>query len=134
MKTQGIDIDTTDAQQKVQQLAGQLQNLDADTTAKLGLDDTDFQSKLSILLLIRFGCRNRGKSDPNVLPTFLQRFLELRQNYFVKAGVNEEVTVNYTSKDKDATVKYKVDHIVRLTVMIRKTKMLRYLQCACFRT
>lgn len=110
MKTQGIDIDTTDAQQKVQQLAGQLQNLDADTTAKLGLDDTDFQSKLSNIATHPIDVGIGVNLDPNTLADVSAKISGITPELLVKAGVNEEAIVNYTPKDKDATVKYKVDH------------------------
>ena len=110
MKTQGIDIDTTDAQQKVQQLAGQLQNLDADTTAKLGLDDTDFQSKLSNIATHPIDVEAGVNLDPNALADVSAKISGITPELLVKAGVNEEAIVNYTPKDKDATVKYKVDH------------------------
>ncbi|RHR47411.1 hypothetical protein DWX00_15765 [Blautia sp. AF17-9LB] len=110
MKTQGIDIDTTDAQQKVQQLAGQLQNLDADTTAKLGLDDTDFQSKLSNIATHPIDVGIGVNLDPNALANVSAKISGITPELLVKAGVNEEAIVNYTPKDKDATVKYKVDH------------------------
>ncbi|MEQ3232203.1 phage tail tape measure protein [Fusicatenibacter saccharivorans] len=110
MKTQGIDIDTTDAQQKVQQLAGQLQNLDADTTAKLGLDDTDFQSKLSNIATHPIDVGIGVNLDPNALADVSTKISGITPELLVKAGVNEEAIVNYTPKDKDATVKYKVNH------------------------
>ena len=110
MKTQGIDIDTTDAQQKVQQLAGQLQNLDADTTAKLGLDDTDFQSKLSNIATHPIDVGIGVNLDPNALSYVSAKISGITPELLVKAGVNEEAIVNYTPKDKDATVKYKVNH------------------------
>lgn len=110
MKTQGIDIDTTDAQQKVQQLAGQLQNLDADTTAKLGLDDTDFQSKLSNIATHPIDVGIGVNLEPNALADVSAKISGITPKLLVKAGVNEEAIVNYTPKDKDATVKYKVDH------------------------
>lgn len=110
MKTQGIDIDTTDAQQKVQQLAGQLQNLDADTTAKLGLDDTDFQSKLSNIATHPIDVGIGVNLDPNALSDVSAKISGITPELLVKAGVNEEAIVNYTPKYKDATVKYKVDH------------------------
>lgn len=110
MKTQGIDIDTTDAQQKVQQLAGQLQNLDADTTAKLGLDDIDFQSKLSNIITHPINVEAGVNLDPNALADVSAKISGITPELLVKAGVNEEAIVNYTPKDKDATVKYKVDH------------------------
>lgn len=110
MKTQGIDIDTTDAQQKVQQLAGQLQNLDADTTAKLGLDDTDFQSKLSNIATHPIDVGIGVNLDPNALSDVSAKISGITPELLVKAGVNEEAIVNYTPEDKDATVKYKVDH------------------------
>ena len=110
MKAQGINIDTTDAQQKVQQLAGQLQNLDADTTAKLGLDDSDFQSKLSNIATHPIDVAIGVNLDPNALSDVSAKISGITPELLVKAGVNEEAIVNYTPKDKDATVKYKVDH------------------------
>lgn len=110
MKAQGINIDTTDAQQKVQQLAGELQNLDADTQAKLGLDDTDFQSKLSNIITHPIDVEAGVNLDPNALSDVSAKISGITPELLVKAGVNEEAITNYTPEDKDATVKYKVDH------------------------
>lgn len=49
MQAHGIDVDTTAAESKIQELAGQLKGLDEETTAKLGLDTQEVQSALDEL-------------------------------------------------------------------------------------
>ena len=110
LKNQGVQIDTTDAQMKVQQLAGQLQNLDADTQAKLGLDDSDFQSKLSNIKEHPIDVEAGVNLDPNAVADISAKISSLTPELLVKAGVNEDAVVGYTPSDKDAEVKYKVDH------------------------
>lgn len=110
MSKQGIDIDTTDAQLKVQQLAGDLQNLDADTQAKLGLDDSDFQSKLSNIKSHPLDVEAGVNLDPNALADVSKKIEGITAKVWVDAGVKEDAIKNYTPEDKPATVKYKVDH------------------------
>lgn len=110
MSKQGIDIDTTDAQLKVQQLAGDLQNLDADTQAKLGLDDSDFQSKLSNIKSHPLDVEAGVNLDPNAVADVSKKIEGITAKVWVDAGVKEDAIKNYTPEDKPATVKYKVDH------------------------
>ena len=84
LKAQGVDIDTSAAQEKVNSLAAEIQGLNPDITAKLNIDTSSTASLQSSIQAI----------TPEIL---------------VKAGVDETAIVNYTPSDKDASVKYKVD-------------------------
>ena len=84
LKAQGVDIDTSAAQEKVNSLAAEIQGLNPDITAKLHIDTSSTASLQSSIQAI----------TPEIL---------------VKAGVDETAIVNYTPSDKDASVKYKVD-------------------------
>ena len=84
LKAQGVDIDTSAAQEKVNNLAAEIQGLNPDITAKLNIDTSSTASLQSSIQAI----------TPEIL---------------VKAGVDETAIVNYTPGDKNASVKYKVD-------------------------
>lgn len=84
LKAQGVDIDTSAAQEKVNNLAAEIQGLNPDITAKLNIDTSSTASLQSSIQAI----------TPEIL---------------VKAGVDETAIINYTPSDKDASVKYKVD-------------------------
>lgn len=84
LKAQGVDIDTSAAQEKVNSLAAEIQSINPDITAKLNIDTSSTASLQSSIQAI----------TPEIL---------------VKAGVDETAIVNYTPGDKDASVKYKVD-------------------------
>ena len=84
LKAQGVDIDTSAAQEKVNNLAAEIQGLNPDITAKLNIDTSSTASLQSSIQAI----------TPEIL---------------VKAGVDETAIVNYTPSDKNASVKYKVD-------------------------
>ena len=84
LKAQGVDIDTSAAQEKVNNLAAEIQGLNPDITAKLNIDTSSTASLQSSIQAI----------TPEIL---------------IKAGVDETAIVNYTPSDKNASVKYKVD-------------------------
>lgn len=82
LKAQGVDIDTSAAQEKVDSLVSELQGMNIDT--KLNIDTSSAATIQSSIQAI----------TPEIL---------------VKAGVDETAIVNYTPGDKNASVKYKVD-------------------------
>lgn len=84
LKTQGVDIDTSAAQEKVNNLAAEIQGINPDITAKLNIDTSSASTIQSSIQAI----------TPEIL---------------VKAGVDSSAIANYTPGDKDASVKYKVD-------------------------
>lgn len=84
LKAQGVDIDTTAAQEKVNNLAAEIQGINPDITAKLNIDTSSTASLQSSIQAV----------TPEIL---------------VKAGVDESAIVAYNPSDKDASVKYKVD-------------------------
>lgn len=49
LKAAGVQVDTTEAQQKVQELAGKISGLGETTKAKLGIDDTEIQTAIDNL-------------------------------------------------------------------------------------
>ena len=84
LKAQGVDIDTSSAQEKVNNLAAEIQGINPDITAKLNIDTSSASTIQSSIQAI----------TPEIL---------------VKAGVDSSAIANYTPGDKDASVKYKVD-------------------------
>lgn len=77
LKAQGVDIDTSAAQEKVNNLASEIQNINPDITAKLNIDTSStatIQSSIQAL-------------TPEIL---------------VKAGVDESAIVAFTSEEKQA--------------------------------
>lgn len=84
LKAQGVDIDTSAAQEKVNNLAAEIQGINPDITAKLNVDTSSVTTIQSSIQAI----------TPEIL---------------VKAGVDSSAIANYTPGDKNASVKYKVD-------------------------
>lgn len=84
LKAQGVDIDTSDAQSKVDSLAAEIQGINPDITAKLNIDTSSASTIQS--------------SIQGVTPEIM-----------VKAGVDASLVSNYTPGDKDAKVKFSVD-------------------------
>ena len=84
LKAQGVDIDTSAAQEKVNNLAAEIQGINPDITAKLNVDTSSAATIQSSIQAI----------TPEIL---------------VKAGVDSSAIANYTPGDKNASVKYKVD-------------------------
>lgn len=77
LKAQGVDIDTSAAQEKVNNLAAEIQGLDPDITAKLNIDTTSASTIQSSIQAI----------TPEIL---------------VKAGVDESAVLAYSAEEKQA--------------------------------
>ena len=84
LKLQGVSIDTSAAQEKVNTLAKEIQGINPDITAKLNIDTTSVQTI--------------NASLQGVTPEIL-----------VKAGVDSSAIANYTPAEKESKVKFKVD-------------------------
>ena len=84
LKLQGVSIDTSAAQEKVNTLAEEIRGINPDITAKLNIDTTSVQTINASL---------QGMT-PEIL---------------VKAGVDSSAIANYTPAEKESKVKFKVD-------------------------
>lgn len=105
----GVQIDTSDAQAKVQQLAGEIQGLDGETKASLGLDTSAFDSALSSITSTKIDVDAGVNLDTSSLGTIQSTISAISPEILVKAGVDSSQVDGYDPGDKDATVKYKVD-------------------------
>lgn len=105
----GVQIDTSDAQAKVQQLAGEIQGLDGETKASLGLDTSAFDSALSTITSTKIDVDAGVNLDTSSLGTIQSTISAITPEILVKAGVDSSQVDGYDPGDKDATVKYKVD-------------------------
>ena len=84
LKAQGVDIDTSAAQEKVMSLVGELQELNPDIQAKLNINTDNLRSIETSIDAI----------TPEIL---------------VKAGVDSTAITGYKPPEKESKVKYKVD-------------------------
>ena len=84
LKLQGVSIDTSAAQEKVNTLAEEIRGINPDITAKLNIDTTSVQTI--------------NASLQGVTPEIL-----------VKAGVDSTAIANYTPAEKESKVRFKVD-------------------------
>ena len=105
----GVQIDTSDAQAKVQQLAGEIQGLDGETKASLGLDTSAFDSALNTITSTKIDVNAGVNLDTSSLGTIQSTISAISPEVLVKAGVDSSQVDGYDPGDKDATVKYKVD-------------------------
>lgn len=105
----GVDIDTSAAQQKVQDLAGQIQNLDGNTKASLGLDTSEFDTALSTIQNQKVDVQAGVNLDQASLSTISSSISAISPEILVKAGVDPAAVDAYDPADKDAEVKYTVN-------------------------
>ena len=105
----GVDIDTSAAQQKVQDLAGQIQNLDGNTKASLGLDTSEFDTALSTIQNQKVDVQAGVNLDQASLSTISSSISAISPEVLVKAGVDPAAVDAYDPADKDAEVKYTVN-------------------------
>lgn len=105
----GVDIDTTAAQQKVQDLAGQIQSLDTNTKASLGLDTSQFDTALSTIKNQQVDVKAGVSLDTSALSTITSTISGISADILVKAGVDSSAVDAYDPADKDAEVKYSVN-------------------------
>ena len=105
----GVDIDTSAAQQKVQDLAGQIQSLDTDTKASLGLDTSEFDTALSTIQNQKVDVQAGVNLDQASLSTISSSISAISPEVLVKAGVDPAAVDAYDPADKDAEVKYTVN-------------------------
>lgn len=85
LKSQGVDIDTSAAQEKVNSLASEIQCINPDIMAKLEIDTSSVN-------------------------TIQSSIAGLTPEIMVKAGVDASLVTGYQPTDKESTVKFKADH------------------------
>ena len=110
LQKSGVQIDTTEAQQKVQALAGEIQSIDKDTKASLGLDTSEFESALSTLTANPVDVKAGVNLDTASLGTIQSTISAISPEILVKAGVDKSLVDGYDPEDKDAEVKFKAEH------------------------
>lgn len=85
LKSQGVDIDTSAAQEKVNSLASEIQGINPDIMTKLEIDTSSVN-------------------------TIQSSIAGLTPEIMVKAGVDASLVTGYQPTDKESTVKFKADH------------------------
>lgn len=106
----GVDIDTTEAQQKVQDLASKIQGLDGNTKASLSLDTSEVQSALTTLTETKVNVKAGVNLDTAALGTIQSSISAITPQMLVNAKVDKTLVDGYDPEDKDAKVKFTAEH------------------------
>lgn len=106
----GVDIDTTEAQQKVQDLASKIQGLDGNTKASLSLDTSEVQSALTTLTETKVNVNAGVNLDTSALGTIQSSISAIIPQMLVNAKVDKTLVDGYDPEDKDAKVKFTAEH------------------------
>lgn len=106
----GVDIDTTEAQQKVQNLASKIQGLDGNTKASLSLDTSEVQSALTTLTETKVNVNAGVNLDTAALGTIQSSISAITPQMLVNAKVDKTLVDGYDPEDKDAKVKFTAEH------------------------
>lgn len=106
----GADIDTTEAQQKVQDLASKIQGLDGNTKASLSLDTSEVQSALTTLTETKVNVNAGVNLDTAALGTIQSSISAITPQMLVNAKVDKTLVDGYDPEDKDAKVKFTAEH------------------------
>lgn len=106
----GVDIDTTEAQQKVQDLASKIQGLDGNTKASLSLDTSEVQSALTTLTETKVNVNAGVNLDTAALGTIQSSISAITPQMLVNAKVDKTLVDRYDPEDKDAKVKFTAEH------------------------
>lgn len=106
----GVDIDTTEAQQKVQDLASKIQGLDGNTKASLSLDTSEVQSALTTLTETKVNVNAGVNLDTAALGTIQSSISAITPQMLVNAKVDKTLVDGYDPKDKDAKVKFTAEY------------------------
>lgn len=106
----GVDIDTTEAQQKVQDLASKIQGLDGNTKASLSLDTSEVQSALTTLTETKVNVKAGVNLDTATLGTIQSSISAITPQMLVNAKVDKTLVDGYDPEDKDAKVKFTAEH------------------------
>lgn len=106
----GVDIDTTEAQQKVQDLASKIQGLDGNTKASLSLDTSEVQSALTTLTETKVNVNAGVNLDTAALGTIQSSISAITPQMLVNAKVDKTLVDGYDPEDKDVKVKFTAEH------------------------
>lgn len=106
----GVDIDTTEAQQKVQDLASKIQGLDGNTKASLSLDTSEVQSALTSLTETKVDVKAGINLDTSALGTIQSSISAITPQMLVNAKVDKTLVEGYNPENKDAKVKFTAEH------------------------
>lgn len=106
----GVDIDTTEAQQKVQDLASKIQGLDGNTKASLSLDTSEVQSALTTLTETKVNVKAGVNLDTAALGTIQSSISAITPQMLVNAKVDKTLVDGYDPEDRDAEVKFTAEH------------------------
>ena len=106
----GVDIDTTETQQKVQDLASKIQGLDGNTKASLSLDTSEVQSALTTLTETKVNVNAGVNLDTAALGTIQSSISAITPQMLVNAKVDKTLVDGYDPEDKDAKVKFTAEH------------------------
>lgn len=106
----GVDIDTTEAQQKVQDLASKIQGLDGNTKASLSLDTSEVQSALTTLTETKVNVKAGVNLDTAALGTIQSSISAITPQMLVNTKVDKTLVDGYDPEDKDAKVKFTAEH------------------------
>lgn len=105
----GVNIDTSEAQQKVQDLASKIQGLDGSTKASLSLDTSEVQSALTSLTETKVDVKAGINLDTSALGTIQSSISAITPQMLVSAKVDKTLVDGY-DPDKDAKVKFTAEH------------------------
>lgn len=103
LQAAGIDVDTSEAETKIQTLASQIQGLDTDTKASLGINTEEFDAAIAKLSQPIEG---NVSIDTSALDTASSKISEITNQDLNKAGV-VSVTVNGKGKVDDLSTSIK---------------------------
>lgn len=103
-----IGADTTEAQTNIQNTLRELNSLDKEVKAKLGLDSTDFQEAINTLASETNVPANITVGEES-LNTVVSTIQAITPEMIVNAGVDPTLVDEYTPADKESTVVFKVD-------------------------
>lgn len=110
LQKSGVQIDTTEAQQKVQDLASKIQGLDGNTKASLSLDTSEVQSALTTLTETKVNVNAGVNLDTAALGTIQSSISAITPQMLVNAKVDKTLVDGYDPEDKDAKVKFTAEH------------------------
>lgn len=106
----GVNIDTSEAQQKVQDLVSKIQGLDGNTKASLSLDTSEVQSALTSLTETKVDVKAGVNLDTSALGTIQSSISAITPQMLVNAKVDKTLVDGYDPENKDAKVKFTAEH------------------------
>ena len=106
----GVNIDTSEAQQKVQDLASKIQGLDGNTKASLSLDTSEVQFALTSLTETKVDVKAGINLDTSALGTIQSSISAITPQMLVNAKVDKTLVEGYNPENKDAKVKFTAEH------------------------